>query len=59
MDADITVFDPDTVIDRATYRDPYQPSAGIPLVIVNGTVVVNKGRLVQEAFPGRRLMGEL
>lgn len=59
MDADITVFDPDTVIDRATYRDPYQPSAGIPLVIVNGTVVVSEGSLVEGALPGRRLLGEL
>ena len=44
-DADITVFDPDTVLDRATYVDPIQPSAGIEYVLVNGGVVLDNGVL--------------
>ena len=53
-DADITVFDPATVIDRATYEDASIPSAGIPWVIVNGEVVVDRGQ-VTDARPGRAI----
>jgi hypothetical protein len=51
-DADITVFDPARVIDRATYEDASIPSAGIPYVIVNGQVVVERGQ-VTGARPGK------
>jgi N-acyl-D-aspartate/D-glutamate deacylase len=51
-DADITVFDPATVIDRATYEDASIPSAGIPYVIVNGQVAVDAGQ-VTAARSGR------
>ena len=40
MDADITVFNPDTIIDRATYRNPYQEPAGLQAVLVNGVPVI-------------------
>jgi dihydroorotase len=52
-DADLTVFDPATVIDRATFADPQQASTGIPYVIVNGIVVVKDGALVSGVAPGR------
>ena len=52
-DADITVFDPGTVIDRATYLDGSIPSDGIEYVIVNGVVVVDGGELVEGVRPGR------
>jgi dihydroorotase len=52
-DADITVFDPATVSDRATFAEPTQPSAGIPHVLVNGTFVVRDGALVSGTMPGR------
>lgn len=52
-DADITIFNPDTVIDRATFDAPTTPSAGISHVIVNGVFVVQDGALVKEARPGR------
>ena len=55
MDADITIFDPATVQERATYAEPDQRSAGIPFVIVNGTVVIDGGEAVEEAAPGRWL----
>lgn len=51
MDADITVFDPETVIDRSTYTDATIPAEGIPYVVVGGEVVVDGGR-VTDARPG-------
>jgi dihydroorotase len=52
-DADVTTFDPAHVIDRATYENPAQYSDGIPYVIVNGVLVVNKGKLQEGIFPGQ------
>jgi dihydroorotase len=52
-DADITVFDPAKVIDKATFNEPLQFSAGIPFVLVNGVVVVKDGLTVAGVFPGR------
>ncbi|WP_137701704.1 N-acyl-D-amino-acid deacylase family protein [Marimonas lutisalis] len=43
MKADVVVFDPDTVIDRASYDDPEQPAAGISHVLVNGVVTLENG----------------
>jgi N-acyl-D-aspartate/D-glutamate deacylase len=51
-DADLAIFDPATVIDRATYEDASIPSAGIPFVIVGGQVVVDAGAITS-ARPGR------
>jgi len=52
-DADITVFDPKRVIDKATYEQPLQYSEGIQFVLVNGVPVVKDGQLVDGVFPGR------
>lgn len=52
-DADITVFDPARVIDKATYEEPLQYSQGIQLVLVNGVPVLKDGQLVEGVFPGR------
>src|SRR5215471_4832884 len=52
-DADITVFDANTVIDKATYDEPLQYSEGIRFVLVNGVAVVKDGQLVDAVFPGR------
>jgi dihydroorotase/N-acyl-D-amino-acid deacylase len=56
MFADITIFNPETVIDRATFENPHQPSVGIEYVLVNGKIVVRKGQLTSER-PGRGLRG--
>ena len=58
-DADITIFDPDQIIDRATYEEPSKYSTGINYVLVNGVVVVNEGKLVEYVFPGRGVRGEV
>jgi N-acyl-D-aspartate/D-glutamate deacylase len=52
-DADITVFDPARVIDKATFKEPLQYSEGIQFVLVNGVAVVKDGQLVDGVFPGR------
>jgi N-acyl-D-amino-acid deacylase len=46
--ADVTVFDPKTVKDESTFPDPHKYPTGIPYVIVNGTVVVDRGRMSGE-----------
>lgn len=56
MYADITVFDPATIIDRATFEEPSQLSTGISYVFVNGTAVIDNGRMTR-ALPGRALRG--
>lgn len=52
-DADIDVFDPQTVTDRATFQLPAQPSSGMKWVIVNGVPVIEGGRLIRSALPGK------
>jgi N-acyl-D-amino-acid deacylase len=52
--ADVTLFDPARVIDRATYLDPFQYPEGIEVVIVNGEVVIDHGTHTG-ARPGRAL----
>ncbi len=52
-DADIAIFDPATVIDKATYEKPAQYSEGIPHVLVEGTFVVRDSRIVEGVFPGQ------
>jgi cytosine/adenosine deaminase-related metal-dependent hydrolase len=52
-DADLVVFDPATVSDRASYARSTRPSAGIRHVLVNGTFVVRDADIVPDARPGR------
>ncbi|NKB32514.1 MAG: amidohydrolase family protein [Pseudomonadales bacterium] len=51
-DADITIFNPDTVRDRSTYTNPILPSQGIEYVLVNGAVVLDEGELYPEIRAG-------
>jgi N-acyl-D-aspartate/D-glutamate deacylase len=50
--ADLAVFDPARIVDRATYEDPHQYAAGVSTVVVNGEVVVDGGDHT-DARPGR------
>ena len=56
-DADITVFDPDSVVDRATYEIPMQFSERIVHTLVSGTLVVHDSEIVDGAFPGQSVRG--
>ena len=56
MRADITVFDPATIIDNATFENPQQLSKGVNYVLVNGVAVVDGGRPTG-ALPGKALRG--
>jgi N-acyl-D-amino-acid deacylase len=54
MAADVAVFDPDKVVDRSTYTEPFQYAEGIEHVVVNGRLVLEHGRR-SGARPGRVL----
>jgi dihydroorotase/N-acyl-D-amino-acid deacylase len=56
LSADVTIFDPNTVSDKATFENPLQYPVGIPYVIVNGVVVIDQGQHTG-ARPGRVLRG--
>ena len=55
--ADLVVFDPETVGDRATFADPHQTCTGIEQVFVNGVAVVRDSKPVDEfdKWPGKAL----
>jgi hypothetical protein len=53
MAADITVLNPETVTDNATYAEGWRPTTGIPYVIVNGEIVVEQERVLPAVFPGQ------
>ncbi len=56
MRADVAVFDPETIQDRATYTDPHQYSVGVTDLLVNGVPVILDGGLTGEK-PGRWIRG--
>lgn len=56
-DADIAIFDPATVADRATYSEPGLPAVGFRHVLVNGVPVVRDGSVVEGVMPGLGLKG--
>ena len=56
-DADITVFDPEVIIDTATFEDDLSYSTGVVHVLVNGEFVVRDGENVAGAMPGQAIVG--
>ena len=56
-DADIVVFDLETIAERATYLEPAQTSVGVRYVLVNGVPVVEDGSVVEGVRPGRAVRG--
>jgi N-acyl-D-aspartate/D-glutamate deacylase len=56
-DADVVVFDPETIADRATYEKPMEPSIGVHFLLVAGTMLIDDGKLVPNVFPGRAILG--
>lgn len=52
-DADLTIFDPQTISDRSTFQEPAKYSEGVRFVIVNGVLIVKDGQLQPGVHPGR------
>jgi N-acyl-D-aspartate/D-glutamate deacylase len=59
MDADITIFDPTTVRERATFTEPAQYSKGIQYVLVNGVLIVEENRPLENVFPGQAIRANM
>jgi dihydroorotase len=57
-DADLVVFDPATISDRATFAEPALPSTGIAHVLVSGVFVVRDGEPQKDRFPGQPVRRE-
>jgi N-acyl-D-aspartate/D-glutamate deacylase len=57
-DADITIFNPNTVIDKATFEKGLEFSAGIEYVMVNGSFVLKNEKTVSNVFPGQAVYGK-
>lgn len=58
-DADLVLFDPATIDDRSTYREPLLPPVGIRFVFVAGVPVVLEGVIQDGVFPGRAIRGPI
>ena len=58
-DADLTIFDPQTISDRSTFQEPARYAEGIKVVIVNGVLVVKDGQLQSGVHPGRPVRAPL
>ena len=56
-DADLVVFDPQTIADRSTFEKPMEPSVGVHYLIVGGATLIDDGKMVEGVFPGRAIVG--
>lgn len=56
-DADIVIFDPQTISDRSTFEKPMEPSVGVRYLLVGGALLIDEGKMVNGVFPGRALLG--
>ena len=56
-DADLTLFNPETIIDRSTYLKGDTPSHGIAHVLVGGTFVIKSSQIVEGVMPGKAILG--
>jgi len=56
-DADVVIFDPQTVTDRSTYQHPMETSLGVEYLLVGGVTLVDKGKLTEGVFPGKPVVG--
>jgi N-acyl-D-aspartate/D-glutamate deacylase len=55
-DADVVLFDPATISDRATFDQPMAPSIGVRALLVGGTLLIDEGKLVPGVYPGRAIV---
>ena len=57
-DADITIFNPEKIIDKATFEKGLEFSAGIEYVMVNGKFVLKNGKTMSNILPGQPIYGK-
>lgn len=57
-DADITIFNPDNIIDKATFENGLKFSEGIEFVLVNGSFIIKEGNILKNTFPGQPIYGK-
>ena len=57
-DADITIFNADKIIDKASFDKGLAFSEGVEFVIVNGTLVLKNGKTITGVFPGKAVVGK-
>ena len=55
-DADVVVFDPRTIVDHATFAAPRESSSGMKFVVINGSVLIDQGKLLPNIFPGKAVI---
>ena len=58
-DADLVLFDPDKILDHATYEQSGLPSSGIHHVLVNGVFIVKNGQFLEATHPGQPIRAPL
>jgi len=58
-DADVVIFNPQTVTDRSTYQQPMETSLGVEYLLVGGVMLVDKGKVIEEVFPGKAMLGKI
>lgn len=58
-DADLTIFDPQSIIDQSTFQEPAKYATGIRFVLVNGVLIVKDGQLQSNVYPGRPVRAPL
>ncbi len=57
VDADIVVFDPQTIADRATFEKPMEPSVGVRYELVGGRLLIDDGKMLPDIYPGKAVLG--
>ena len=56
-DADMVVFDPNTIVDRSTFAKPMEPSIGVRHLLVDGIILIDDGKMVPNVYPGKAILG--
>lgn len=57
-DADITIFNPNTVIDKSSFEKGLEFSSGIEYVMVNGSFILKNGKTISNNYPGQAVYGK-
>ena len=56
-DADIVVFDPQTISDQSTFDKPMEPSIGVRYELIAGTPLIEEGKVLPDVYPGKAILG--